>query len=83
MLKRRHVQLQTGCDLLFSVKTASDLPPPHITVPGTAGNPSRAFQPADFRYTNRVIPDPGINNLQFYFCILLDWFIILLSEPYL
>jgi hypothetical protein len=29
----RHVQLQTGCDLLFSVKTASDLPPPPIVVP--------------------------------------------------
>jgi hypothetical protein len=29
----RHVQLQTGCDRLFSVKTASDLPPPPIVVP--------------------------------------------------
>jgi hypothetical protein len=29
----RHVQLQTGCDLLFSDKTVSDLPPPPIVLP--------------------------------------------------
>jgi hypothetical protein len=29
----RHVQLQTGCDRLFSVKTASDLPPPPNVIP--------------------------------------------------
>jgi hypothetical protein len=33
ILYTRHVQLQTGCDRLFSVKTASDLPPPPIVVP--------------------------------------------------
>jgi hypothetical protein len=27
----RPVQLQTGCDLLFRVKTASDLPPPTLS----------------------------------------------------